>query len=138
MVDITRLRKNAEKKQVSASAAEIRAADINGTALQELFKLPANSIITAASVIVETASQAGVTVNLGFNGGSELGAALAVSSTGSKGTAIAVASRPMTLTGRTVTAVFSAIPTAGVFQFLVEYVEYTRGNGEYTNYGSNG
>lgn len=138
MVDVTRLRKNAEKKQFSVSSAEIRHTDVNNTALQELFKLPPNSLITNATVQVETAGQAGLTVNFGFDGGSELGSALAISTTGPKGTALAIASRIPTTTGKTVTATFSADPTAGVFHFIVEYIEYTRGCGEYTNFGSQG
>ncbi len=138
MVDITRLRKNAEKKVISVSSAEIGHADVSGTALQELFKLPANSVITNASVYVETAGQASLTVDFGFDGGNELGNDLAISATGVKGTALALASRIATGTGKTVTAVFSADPTAGKFHFMVEYIEYTRGCGELTNYGSQG
>ena len=138
MVDVTRLRKNAEKKQISVSSAEIRHTDVGSTALQELFKLPPNCLITNATCFVETAGQASLTVNFGFDGGTELGSALAISATGAKGTALAIASRIATGTGKLVTAVFSADPTAGVFHFIVEYIEYTRGNGEYTNFGSQG
>lgn len=145
MTDITRLRKNAEKKVVSVSSAEIRHGDVAGTTLQELFKLPANALIVTAGVVVETAGQASLTVDFGFDGGNELGNDLAISATGYKQTLIAVSGnaenitpspRIPTGTGKTVTAVFSADPTAGVFHFIVEYIEYTRGSGEYTNFGS--
>lgn len=158
MVDITRLRKNAEKKTISVSAAELRHGDVSSTALQEIFKLPANSLIVSAGVQVDVASQGGVTVDFGFDGGTELGAALAVSSTGYKQAAapittltlaagtpntlvsgtVASAPRIPTGTGKTVTAKFSADPTAGLFYFIVEYIEYTLGEGAYTNFGSAG
>lgn len=141
MVDITRLRKNAEKKIVTVSSAEIKAADVKSTALQELFNLPADALIINAGVVVETAGQASLTVDFGFDGGAELGDNVVLSSTGYKqitlvtsggGTVTTVAPRILTSTGKSVTAVFSAVPTAGVFHFIVEYIEYKLGSGTLT------
>ena len=69
MVDITRLRKFAEKKTVSISAAELRHTDVSSTAVQELFNLPPDALITNATCYVETAGQALLTVDFGFDGG---------------------------------------------------------------------
>lgn len=147
MVDITRLRKNAEKKTVSVAAAKILHSDVSSVALQELFNLPADCLIINAGVVVEEAGQATLTVDFGFDGGTELGAAMPISTTGYKQTTMPVtgvsgatgvatpAPRLLTGTGKTVTAKFSADPTAGAFHFIVEYIEYTLGNGKLMNYG---
>lgn len=145
MTDITRLRKNAEKKTRSVSSAEIRHGDVAGTTLQELFNLPSNCLIVDAAIAVEVAGQGGLTVDFGFDGGAELGSAIAISTTGAKtvplvvsgsGTIGTKAPRILTDTGKKVTAKFSADPTAGVFHFIVEYIEYTLGNGKLTNYSA--
>lgn len=144
MVDITRLRKNAEKKTISVAAAEIRHGDVSSTALQELFNLPGNCLIVEAGVVVEEAGQANLTVDFGFDGGNELGNDLDIDGTGYVDVDIAAsgnaetiqkAPRILTGTGKTVTAKFSADPTAGKFIFIVNYIEYTLGNGNLMSYG---
>lgn len=139
MTDITYLRKNSEKKVVSVASALIKHGDVSSTALAELFNLPANCLITRAGVVVETAGQANLTVDFGFDGGNELGNDLDIDGTGyveagvaASGNAetLAMVPRILTGTGKTVTAKFSADPTAGVFHFIVEFIEYTRGNGQ--------
>ena len=144
MTDITRLRKNAEKKTVSVASAEILHSDVGGTAIQELFNLPGNSLIINAGVVVEAAGQASLTVDFGFDGGNELGNDLDIDGTGYVAAGIAVsgnaetlalAPRILTGTGKTVTAKFSADPTAGKFHFIVEYIEFTLGNGKMMSYG---
>lgn len=145
MVDITRLRKNGEKKVVSVSAAEIKAADITSTALHELFNLPPDALIINAGVVVEVAGQASLTVDFGFAGGNELMNDVDIDDTGYKqntlattsgGTITTMAPRILTGTGKEVTAKFSAVPTAGVFHFIVEYIEYKLGNGMLTSLGN--
>ena len=147
MVDLTRLRKNAEKKNVSVSVAHIKHTDVSATTLNEIFMLPANALIINAGVIVDVAGQGGLTVDLGFDGGAEMGDDLAISTTGYKQIPLALDGnaatfnnfpRLLTGTGKTVTAKFSADPSAGEFYFLVEYIEFKRGNGELTNFGSAG
>lgn len=151
MTDITRLKKFAEKKTRSVSAARVNHADVADTALQELFVLPANAVIVDAMVVVEVAGQSSLTVDFGFDGGSELGNDLDIDGTGvvsvplvtsttvtgeaqtAAGTAVK-APRIATGTGKTVTAKFSADPSAGEFVFIVEYIEYDLGNGMLTNY----
>lgn len=153
--DLTRLRKSYEKKQVNVSCAHIKFGDIVSTNIHQLFKLPKDALIIDAGVIVDTAANGAITVDFGFDGGTELGAAIPITTTGYKQVALATAltsgtvtagvvanlagtatkaPRILTGTGKTVTAVFSAGPTAGDFRFLVQYIEYKLSNGELTNY----
>jgi hypothetical protein len=133
--DITRYRKFAEKKTVSVSAAEVKAADVDGTNIMEIFKLPPNAIATDAYAVVDTAMDAAITADLGFDGGAELGNNLVMDATGFKtGALVDNADHLLTETGKTVTAVFSAQPTVGEVHFVVEYTQYTLGNGNLTNY----
>lgn len=144
MTDKTRLRKNAEKKTVSVSSAEIKGTEADSTNLNELFNLPPDALITNAGVVVEEAGQGSLTVDFGFDGGNELGNDLDIDGTGYVQAGIAVsgnaetlmlAPRILTLTGKTVTAKFSAQPTQGRFHFIVEYIEYKLGNGMLTAIG---
>lgn len=145
MGDITRLRKNSEKKVVSVSAAEIKAGDVTSTALQELFNIPPDALIINAGMVIEQAGQAGLTVDMGFDGGAELGNDYDCATEGyeqtllattSGGTVTTPAPRILSGTGKTVTAKFSAVPTSGVFHFIVEYIEYKLGNGTLTQLGN--
>lgn len=145
MTDLTRLRKFAEKKKYSISAATVKHGDVAGTTLQELFKLPPNALIVDSAVVVKSAGQTSLTVDFGFDGGNELGNDLDIDGTGvvtvplvvsGSGTIGTKAPRIDTGTGKTVTAKFSADPTAGEFVFIVEYIEYDLGNGQLTNYSA--
>lgn len=155
MTDLTRKGNFAEKKTYSVSAARIKHGDVADTASQELFNLPANCLITNAYVLVKTVGQATLTVDFGFDGGNELGNDLNINgATGAISVPFSVLAltltegAPNTLgsgtvsksplidtgTGKTVTAKFSADPTAGDFVFIVEYIEYDLGNGNLTEY----
>lgn len=151
MTDKTRMAKFNEKKTYSVASARLRHSDVADTALVELFNLPPNALITDATVIVEEAGQANLTVDFGFAGGNELGNDLDIDGTGvvsvplvtstavsgnaetAAGTAVK-APRLLTSTGKNVTAKFSADPSAGVFVFIVEFIEYDLGNGNLMNY----
>lgn len=148
-MDNTRLNKNSEKKTFSVAAAlvDVAAGEVAGlgTGNLNLFNLPANCLIVEAGVVVDVAGQSNLTVDFGFAGGSELGNDLDIDGTGYVDVDIAAsgnaetiqkAPRILTGTGKVVTAKFSAQPTAGKFTFIVHYVEYTKGNGELTNYGT--
>jgi hypothetical protein len=131
MTNLTRVGKNSEKKTVSASAVTVKAGDV-ADASNELFVLPPNALIVASYCIVKVAGQASLTVDFGFDGGAELGNDLDID-----GAAVveglADAGALDTGTGKTVTALFSATPSAGEFVFIVEYVEYNKGCGDLTN-----
>lgn len=135
MTDLTRMKKYAEKKTVSVSAARIKHGEVADTAQQDLFNLPPNAIITHAYVDVKAVGQALLTVDFGFDGGNELGNDLDINGPvgvvgGELTTALA------TGTGKKVTAKFSADPSAGDFVFVVQYIEYDLGNGQLTNYNA--
>lgn len=145
MTNLTRVGKNSEKKTMSVSAARIKHGDVADTALQQLFVLPANCLITDAHVVVEEAGQGSLTVDFGFDGGNELGNDLDIDGVGvvtvplvvsGSGTVGTKAPRIATGTGKTVTAKFSTDPSAGSFVFIVEYIEYDLGNGKLTNYAA--
>jgi|SaaInlStandDraft_4_1057021.scaffolds.fasta_scaffold83686_2 hypothetical protein len=133
-VNLTRNGKFAEKKNVSVAAATVLYSDIPGTDNYELFKLPADCVIIGATVFPETAGQATLTADLGYAGGTELGSNLDLDDVAIKGGALAT--RLATGTGKTVTIKPDAAPTAGKFHIMVEYIEYTRGNGEYAEYSA--
>lgn len=157
-VDKTRLRRNNQKRKISCAVAHVKFSDITGQGtadINQLFKLPANCLIVDAGVMIDTVANGSITVGLGFDGGTELLAAADIhTATGYKQTTEAIASltlveatpntlsagtvtkspRILTGTGKTVTAVFSAVPTAGEWRFIVEYIEYTLADGELTNY----
>lgn len=172
--DLTRLHDFAHKKTVSVSAARVLYSNVVSTNTLQLFKLPPKALIVAAGVVVDTVANGAITVNFGFDGGTELGSALdihtavgykqstevstvttltgtvtdltltegtpntlssgTVALTSGAGTVVH-APRILTGTGKTVTAVFSAGPTAGDFTFVVEYIEYALKSGAgLTNY----
>lgn len=149
MVDLTRKKDFAEKKSRSVAAARVTHDMVGDTTLHELFNLPPNAIITDAMVNVEVVGQATLTVDFGFDGGAELGNDLDVNgSTGVVYTAPSVTNdgagtdpvdnliRIPTGTGKTVTAKFSADPTAGSWVFIVEFIEYDLSTGELMNYSA--
>lgn len=101
--DLTRKKTYGEKKTISISAARLQLPEVLGlgTNTLNLFNLPANCIVVDAFAIVDNAAQGGVTMTVGFAGGTELLNAVSVASTGVKQTALV--STLTTLTG-TVTA----------------------------------
>jgi hypothetical protein len=135
IVNLTRNGKFAEKKNVSVAAASFTSSDVSTTDGYELFKLPADCVITSVITYASVAGQTGLTMDLGFSeGGVELGANVDVDDTAVKGGALATALA--TGTGQTVYVSPDAAPTAGTFHVMVEYIEYTRGNGEYAEYSA--
>lgn len=153
--DISRLGKNAQKKTISVSSANVKFGDVVGTTTHQLFKLPPNALIVDAGIVIDAVANGSITVDFGFDGGNELGNDIDIhTAVGYKQVAESLASltltegtpntlsagtvtkspRILTGTGKTVTAVFSADPTAGEWHFIVEYIEYTLSNGQLTNY----
>ena len=138
MVDVKKVTNFGKKKVRSVSSAQLVAgssaalrggAYVNSTAQYDIFKVPANCLITDAYIITEEAGQTSLTCDLGFDGGAELINDADIDNTGVvKDAGIKIASG----TGKNVTAKFSAAPTAGRFHAVVEYIEYTRAAGELT------
>lgn len=139
MVDITQVTKNSQKKSVSIASAllvggstadRVNGSYVNTTSNYDLFNLPANCLVTAAYINTEVAGQATLTCDLGFDGGAELINDADIDNTG---VVKDVGIKIPTVTGKLVTAKFSAAPTVGRFWVIVEYQEYTKSNGELMN-----
>ena len=138
MVDLTKVTQNAQKKVKSISSAILvggSTAALNGgsyantTANYDLFRLPANCLVTDAYVVVEAAGQANLTADIGYDGGAEL-----INDADIDGVSVVkdAGIKLATGTGKLVTAKFSAAPTVGRFHVVVEYIEYTLTNGMLT------
>ena len=128
---------NLEKKQESRSASVIEEGlDGFGTTTEsyKLIKLPWNSLITDAYVMVEEASSlASTTVTLGTTeGADDIMQAADLTTAGKQGT---FAGEQIVKIGKPVFANFdypNAGDTTGKFILVVEYLEYRKGTGEYT------
>lgn len=153
MTDLTRTKHFNEKKTHSVACAVVTFDQVPDTNLVELFNLPERCLIIDAWVIPEVAGQANLTADFGFAGGNEIINDVDIDDTAVKqapyATSVTVSGEAQTVTtgtvknlnlttgtGKNVTAKFSAKPTAGRFAFIVEYVEYTLGNGNLTNYSA--
>lgn len=137
MTDLTRKKDFAQKKSACVAAARLTHDMVSDTALQELFNLPPNALITNSYAHVEVAGQTSLTVDFGFDGGAELGNDLDIDDVGPvAGAVTGPATSLATDTGKTVTAKFSAAPTAGSFVFIVEFIEYDLSTGELMNYSA--
>jgi hypothetical protein len=133
--NLTRLGKAAEKKTKSVAMAKVLFGDVVATDIHQLIVLPADAVVTDAYLVVNTATQAAITADIGFAGGAELGNNLDPTTVGLKaGALVDNTDHLLTGTGKVVTIVFSAQPTAGDMDVVVEYTEPTLGNGDLTNY----
>ena len=128
---------NLEKKQESRSAIEI-AEGFNGfdttTESYKLIKLPWNSIVVDAYVMVKEASSlASTTVTLGTTEGSDnIMQSADLTAQGKQGT---FAGEQIVKVGKPIFANFdyqNTGATAGEFILVIEYLEYRKGTGEYT------
>lgn len=143
MGDLTRINKNNEKKTRSVAAALITPDMINNTDAMELFMLPVRSLITAAYIVREVAANA-ITLDVGFSGGQELFNDAALNATGVLSTntlaltgnaeSVTPGIALQTTTGKTVTLKASGDMTAGRFYVIVEFIEFTLGNGNLMDY----
>jgi hypothetical protein len=129
MTDLTRKGNFSSKKGVCVASARITHDMVADTALNTLFNLPDNAVITNAIVVVEVVGQASLAVDFGFNGGDELDSAAVLTTVAALKTDLSLA----TGTGKDVTAKFSAAPTAGTFVFIVEFIEYDIATGALMN-----
>lgn len=144
-VDVKKYGKNNQKKSVSVSTGTIKVADLttaNGVAtagtlasgdVVTVFRLPANSVVTDAFIVVKSAVTGGTQTMKITVGTTDVIAAVAVGTAANavKGGTI---TRVATGTGADVTVTTGvANLTDGEFEISVEYVEYARTIGEYTN-----
>lgn len=153
MANLTHKSKFSEKKTRSVAAVRVTH-DMVATGANQLFNLPPNALVVDAAVIVEAAGQANLTVDFGYTGAANaFGNDLDIDGTGvvtvpqaiaaltltegtpntlSAGT-VTKSPRILTGTGLEVIATFSEDPSAGTFVFIVEYIEFDKGNGELMN-----
>ena len=136
MTDLRRSGTLNQKKGICVAAAELDFATLTAvTGSHELFNLPPEAVITNAYVHVMTASDA-ATSNTGIIGtavdGTQVLSAANLKTAGKQGT---FTGQSLTTTGKTVyfkqTVVGAA--TVGKFLVVVEYLEYNKTTGEYTN-----
>lgn len=137
MTNLSPKGKTSEKKTISHLAAVIDHSEIANTNLNELFQIPGRCLITRAYAVNEVAGQASLTANLGFKGGTGSELLSAADLDGTPGVVKGDLTTPIwSNTGKTVGVTFSADPTAGRFVFIVEFIEYTLGNGKLVNYAA--
>ena len=136
MADLRRVGTLNQKKTICVATAVLDFATAGATtASHQLFNLPENAIILDAYIHVVTASNA-ATTSTGILGTAEDGtqvlSAPNLKTAGKQGT---FAGQTLTGTGRTIwfkqTVVGAA--TAGSVVVVVEYLEFNKNTGEYTN-----
>ena len=144
-VNVKTYGKNNQKKGVCASVATIKPADLtnaDGVAtagtlasgdVVTVFSLPADAIVTNALIVVKTGATTGTQTMKITVGSTDVIAAVAVG-TADNAVKGGTVTRAATGTGAdvTVTTGVGAL-TDGEFEIVVEYVEYVRTTGEYTN-----
>lgn len=136
MEDLRRLGTLNQKKGICVAAAALDFSTLGATTESfQLFNLPEQSVITNAYVHVMTASDA-VTTNVGILGtaenGTEVLSAADLKSVGEAGT---FTGQSLTGTGKTIyfKQTVTGAATVGEVLVVVEYLEYDKNTGEYTN-----
>lgn len=129
--------KNNEKKTITHMSVVVDHSEVANTNLSELFQIPGRCLITRAYAVNEAAGQASLTADLGFKGGTGSELLNDADLDGTPGVVKGDLTTPIwSGTGKTVGVTFSADPTAGRFVFIVEFIEYTLGNGKLVNYAA--
>lgn len=137
MTNLSLKGKASEKKTITHLGIVIEHSEINNASLNEIFTIPPRSLITRAYAINEVAGQASLTADLGFKGGTGAELLNDADMDGTPGVVKGDLTTPIwSGTGKTVGVTFSADPTAGRFVFVVEFIEYTLGNGNLVNYAA--
>lgn len=140
-VDLRRLKNRHQKRDISVFETDLDFTDDIGVTadISQLFDMPLNSYVIRAEILIKTASDAVTTAvaDVGFDGDDTLidGANLK-SVAGSIEDAGTNAVVPVDkLTGGTVTFLptYTGTTTVGVFKIIIEYIEYEKHTGEYTN-----
>ncbi len=134
MTDLTRKKKFINKKTFSIAAETVNFVDVSGAGAHELFVLPANALVTKARIITNTAGQTGLTADLGVTGSAA--ALINDADIDNTGVVTDAGINVLTGTGKAVIITFSAAPTAGSFTVIVEFIEYTKANGDLLNFNA--
>lgn len=141
----TRYGETAQKKSVSVMNfrltdelyQESNLAIAAGTQDFLVAKLPAAAVITNAMVVVESAADSATTATIAL--GTAEGGAQLIAATDLKTVAVAgsLVAKRATGTGQAVYArivLTGATTTVGIANVILEYVEYNKNDGEYTNF----
>jgi len=127
-----------QKKGITVGHANITIADYAATLdVAELFDIPENAHIVRAHLNVKTAFNAGTSITFTFRIGTDiLVAAISAATTGIK--SLTVTQRDSGVGGfcNLLPTIVGAIPTTGEAEFMLEYIEYDKNNGEYTDYSA--
>lgn len=140
--NLTRERIRSQKKGICVAHAILDYTDEIGTSGDnyELFVLPPDSMILSAAIFVVTPSDAATSAeaNLGFDSGDTLidGADLtsAANSYLTGGTNSVVPQIAETGGTVTFTPTYTGATTVGKFHVVIEYLEFDKNTGEYTNF----
>lgn len=140
--NLTRKNRFNEKRNVSVFTAELDYETLLNTSADtyQLFQLPKNSLVTHASMIVQTAfdSVTSAAADVGFAGddtlidGADLKSAAGTELSGGVNAAVPA----IKATGGTVTIVptYSGATTTGKVLVRIEYIEYNKVTGELTTF----
>ncbi len=130
--DLSRRRKNTEKRTINISTARLSFDEMNLTDDHQILVLPENAIIKNAFVNVKEAADVAITADIGFEGGTgiELFDDVDLVTLGLTEAEVALD----TGTGKTIIVTPSAELTQGSFDVVIEYIEYNMSNGQLTNY----
>ncbi len=141
-VDLRRLLNRHQKNDISVFTTDLDfTVDIGVTAdISQLFELPLNSYIVRAEILIIIANDAGTSAvaNLGFGGDDTLvdGADLQATAGAVEDAGTNAVVPVDKLTGGIVTFVPTYVGTAstvGKCKVIIEYIEYEKHTGEYTN-----
>ena len=131
-VNLTRKKEHSLKKSSSVSSANLDFSDVAAAAdFYELFNLPEDAIITHLFTDVLEAFDAGTTMAIGYDGGSEVEAAVVLDAVGVDAT---LNVNLATGTGKRITAQLNQNVTQGKMAVMIKYIEYNLNNGELTNF----
>lgn len=128
-VDLTYKRNFAQKKSLSVSAGVLDKKDFSGTKELDLFNIPESALIRDIYIVTEVAGNTGLTFKVKTGTVSSI-AAGDVDNIGVVTTSPNIA----TGSGKKITITPNKAVSAGKFAIIVEYLEYTLGNGILTQY----
>ncbi len=127
-----------QKRGTSIGHANITIADYDATLdLAELFNIPENAHIVRAHLNVKTAFNAGTSITFTIRLGTTIFvAAISVATTGVKTLTVTPLDSGVGGLCILLPTIVGALPTTGEAELMVEYIEYDKSTGEYTDYSA--
>jgi len=134
----TRIGLRNQKKSVCASHAELTFEDFPASGdVAQVFAIPEDSLLTAINLNVKEAFNAGASIVIAATlNGAPVMASISIATTGIK--TLTVTKRDSGAGGLLLVTctIVGAVPTAGKADLIVDYTEYTKNSGEYTEYST--